>query len=67
MSDLLCKRCKKPIVGAVKIYTYRKTLGSKSVSCVDYYDEECFIIIRKKGTFDESTRQTGIDKKKNCC
>lgn len=48
MEKIKCKACKKPIVGVVKIDTRRKKVGNKIENIVDYYDEECFILLNKE-------------------
>ncbi len=61
MTRQTCKRCGKTINGIVKIITYRKKLGNKSIVKVEMYDEVCFKIKNKARAADERSR-----KKRNC-
>jgi hypothetical protein len=45
---LKCKACKKIIKGIVKIVTTRKKSGNKMINIVDYYDEDCFLLLNKE-------------------
>lgn len=56
-----CKRCGKEIVGKIRIISYRKKLGKKSLLIVDKYDDNCFRIKKKEKALDEPCKQ-----KRNC-
>ncbi|KKM89100.1 hypothetical protein LCGC14_1252110 [marine sediment metagenome] len=51
-----CKRCGKTISGKIKIITYRKKLGNKSIVKVEMYDEACFKIKNKERAINERSR-----------
>lgn len=61
MARQKCKRCGKTIFGKVKIVTYRKKLGNKSIVKVEMYDEPCFKVKNKERAINERSRQ-----KRNC-
>jgi hypothetical protein len=61
MAKQKCKRCGKPINGTVKLITYRKKLGNKSIIKVEMYDESCFRVKNKERDINERSRQ-----KRNC-
>lgn len=54
-----CNRCGKPIVGKVRIVTYRKKLGNKSINKVEMYDEKCFKIKNKEKSTNGRFKQKG--------
>jgi len=58
-----CKRCGKEITGKVKINTYRKKVGKKSIVQVDYYDEDCFYYLNLEKAKNEDKKRT--NKRKN--
>lgn len=57
MAKLKCKACKKDIVGTVKIHTYRKKVGNKIEDVVDYYDEDCFLLLNKERSNGRSNKK----------
>jgi len=61
-----CSRCGKDIVGKIRVITYRKKLGSKSVVKVEMYDEKCFKLKNKESaTKDECCKQKRKNKTRN--
>jgi len=61
-----CKQCGKVIKGVIKIFTYRKKLGKKSVNIVELYDEKCFLAKNKERSLNELNNKKRPCKKKNC-
>ena len=61
-----CHRCHKVIKGVVKILTYRKTLGRKSINVVEYYDEACFLQKNKERAINELDQKKRSSKKRSC-
>lgn len=61
MDKQKCKRCSKIINGKVKIITYRKKLGNKSIVKVEMYDEACYKAKDKERAINEHNKQ-----KRNC-
>jgi hypothetical protein len=59
---LICKGCGKPIVGTVKIHTYKRKLGKRNLTKVDYYDEKCFQIMKKARPTNERKKQKRVCK-----
>ena len=58
-----CTRCSSPIQGKIKIDTYRKRLGQKSLNKVDYYCAECFSRINYERSWNEYKRKEADDKR----
>jgi hypothetical protein len=56
-----CKRCGKIISGIIKIITYRKKVGNKTINVVETYDEDCF-----KEKNKEKSINGHRNKKRNC-
>lgn len=48
MATQTCNRCGKTIFGKIRIVTYRKKNGSRSINKVEMYDEQCFKIKNKE-------------------
>lgn len=57
---LNCKGCGKPIIGRLRIHTYRKQSGNKSILVVDVYDENCFKAMNKR------TKNGSLAQKRDC-
>lgn len=60
-----CSLCKKTIVGTVKLVTYRKKLGKKSVNVVELYDTECFKLKNKARSTNERDSKKRTNQRKN--
>jgi hypothetical protein len=58
----VCEQCGKVIVGTIKIITYRRKLGKKSINIVEFYDEKCFLEKNKARTY-ECCKKSGTCKK----
>ena len=52
-----CTMCGKPIRGKIKIITYKKVIGNKSIQIVEMYDEKCFLIKNKERSLNGHTNQ----------
>ena len=63
----ICKRCGKKIVGKIRIITYRKKLGSKSINKVEMYDDKCFKIKNKEKAISRCCKRNGTSKQKRTC
>ncbi|KKL48341.1 hypothetical protein LCGC14_2326490 [marine sediment metagenome] len=61
-----CKYCGKVIVGVVKLITYRKKIGQKSINVVELYDEKCFLIKNKERALNELNKKKRTCKRKSC-
>jgi hypothetical protein len=61
-----CKQCGKIITGKVKLVTYRKKLGGKSINVVEFYDERCFLARNKESSLHECNKKGRICKKGHC-
>ena len=60
-----CTRCSGPIQGNIKIDTYRKRLGQKSLNKVDYYCTECFSKVNYERSWNEHKRKEAINKRQS--
>lgn len=65
MNKLTCVRCKKYIAGEIKVDTYRRRLGSKSLNQVDHYCEKCFYNLNMERSWNEYDKQKTALKKQN--
>jgi len=57
MANQKCSMCGKIISGKIRIITYRKKLGSKSINKVEMYDEKCFKIKNKEKCINGRCKQ----------
>lgn len=60
-----CTRCFKYIRGTVKVSTYRRKLGAKSLNKVEYYDENCFKLLSKERATNEHREKERTSKRKS--
>jgi hypothetical protein len=63
---LICKGCKKPIVGKARVHTYRRKLGKRNINQVDYYDEKCFKLMKRARPTHEHKEQKRTCKTRAC-
>ena len=61
-----CEHCGKVIAGVIKIITYRKKIGQKSINVVESYDEKCFLIKNKERAINELNKKKRTCKRKSC-
>jgi len=59
-----CTRCNRTISGKIKIDTYRKKLGRKSLNKVEYYDDDCFSKLNWERSLNEHKKQETARKKR---
>lgn len=62
---ITCKRCKKAVYAGAKIDTYRKKLGNRALSKVDYYHPSCFSLLKKERYRNEHQKKARFSKRKN--
>ena len=60
-----CIGCSNTIWGIIKIDSYRRKLGNKSLNVVDYYCEKCFKGLKRERAMDECTKEETTNKGKN--
>lgn len=60
-----CTGCSRTIWGIIKIDTYKRKLGNKSLNIVDYYCENCFKGLKRERAMNEYSNKKATNKVKN--